>query len=124
MWTSFFGHVCVCVCVLGMANHCYQAPEVLSGSRYSEKADIYSFGMVLYELMSGTPPFDEAAYKTMSVTVLMYAIIHNQLRPNFMENCLYKDVVELLVLFNECVLNDAAKRPPMSEIAARLKRLL
>jgi len=29
----------------------WMAPEVLAGSRYSEKADVYSFSMVLWELV-------------------------------------------------------------------------
>ena len=30
----------------------YMAPEVLSNSRYSEKADVYSFGIMLHEVRS------------------------------------------------------------------------
>eukprot|EP01117_Protostelium_nocturnum_P016504 TRINITY_DN6541_c0_g1_i1.p1 TRINITY_DN6541_c0_g1~~TRINITY_DN6541_c0_g1_i1.p1 ORF type:complete len:754 (-),score=232.36 TRINITY_DN6541_c0_g1_i1:129-2390(-) len=34
----------------------YQAPEVFRGRRYTEKSDVFSFGMVLYELLSGEEP--------------------------------------------------------------------
>ncbi|PRP84750.1 hypothetical protein PROFUN_07852 [Planoprotostelium fungivorum] len=34
----------------------YQAPEVFRGDKYNEKADVYSFGMVLYEMLSGVEP--------------------------------------------------------------------
>ncbi len=30
------------------------APEVLQGGAYSEKVDVFSFGIMLYELMSQT----------------------------------------------------------------------
>jgi len=34
----------------------YCAPEVLAGDAYCNKADIYSFGVCVYELMHGQPP--------------------------------------------------------------------
>ncbi|XP_032906424.1 leucine-rich repeat serine/threonine-protein kinase 1 [Amblyraja radiata] len=34
----------------------YQAPEILPGIVYDEKVDLFSFGMVLYELLSGQRP--------------------------------------------------------------------
>ncbi|KAI4326851.1 hypothetical protein L6164_019378 [Bauhinia variegata] len=48
--------------------HIWYAPEVLSElqekgiaskSRYSEKADVYSFGMICFELMTGKVPFED-----------------------------------------------------------------
>uniref|UniRef100_H3BET7 Leucine rich repeat kinase 1 n=1 Tax=Latimeria chalumnae TaxID=7897 RepID=H3BET7_LATCH len=35
----------------------YQAPEIRPGIVYDEKVDMFSFGMVLYELLSGLRPF-------------------------------------------------------------------
>ncbi|RIB22931.1 kinase-like domain-containing protein [Gigaspora rosea] len=36
----------------------YIAPEILLGQKYTQMADIYSFGVVMAEITTGIPPFD------------------------------------------------------------------
>ena len=36
----------------------YVAPEIFLGAKSNERSDIFSFGVLLYELLSGEPPFD------------------------------------------------------------------
>lgn len=38
------------------------APEVLLNQAYDEQADVYSYGCVLYELLSGTVPYAGAEF--------------------------------------------------------------
>ncbi|CAB4420763.1 unnamed protein product [Rhizophagus irregularis] len=40
----------------------YVAPEVLRGKPYTQAADIYSFGMVMYYIITGRQPFDDCAH--------------------------------------------------------------
>ena len=35
----------------------YMAPEILSYQKYDAKADLWSVGTILYELLVGRPPF-------------------------------------------------------------------
>lgn len=37
----------------------WAAPEVISGAKHTQASDVYSFGMVLWELLSGAAPFSE-----------------------------------------------------------------
>jgi serine/threonine-protein kinase len=36
----------------------YLAPEQIAGQLVSEKTDVYAFGVLLYEMLSGVPPFE------------------------------------------------------------------
>ncbi|CAB4433408.1 unnamed protein product [Rhizophagus irregularis] len=40
----------------------FVAPEVLRGDKFTEAADIYGFGMIMSELISGEPPFVDREY--------------------------------------------------------------
>ncbi|GES73337.1 kinase-like domain-containing protein [Rhizophagus clarus] len=40
----------------------YVAPEILKGQNYTKAADIYSFGIIMYEVTSGLPPYHEISH--------------------------------------------------------------
>jgi len=58
----------------------YVAPEVLNGKLYTQAADIYSFGIVTYEVISDKPPYHEFAHDSL----LAFRICEG-LRPNLEE---------------------------------------
>ena len=35
----------------------WMAPEVINNEKYTEKADVYSFGIILWEIASREPPY-------------------------------------------------------------------
>lgn len=52
------------------------APEVIKGNKYNEKADIYSYGIILWEIASRQPPYWKIVGTKVSIEV-----IENNLRP-------------------------------------------
>jgi serine/threonine-protein kinase len=54
----------------------YMAPEQILGKKVDERADIYSLGVILYEMLSGTPPYHRGDH--MSV---MYQHVQGRARP-------------------------------------------
>src|ERR1700722_15043991 len=40
----------------------YIAPEILQGQNYTKAADIYSFGIIIYEVISGLPPYYDISH--------------------------------------------------------------
>jgi serine/threonine-protein kinase len=54
----------------------YMAPEQILGKKVDERADIYSLGVILYEMLTGTPPYHRGDH--MSV---MYQHVQGRARP-------------------------------------------
>lgn len=89
---------------------------VLNNERYSQKADVYSFGIVVAEVFSGQRPYAENS--TLNDAQLLYKIYHENLRPNI------EDLPHLLAeLVRESVDENPVMRPSFGEIVERLKRL-
>lgn len=95
----------------------YMAPEVLTKEKYSEKADIYSFGIVLYELFSGHRAYSLEPYKSMNVAVLNSRVLAGA-RP-----ALDDLPLQLHQLVNDCWNQKPQRRPPWDEIIPRLQAL-
>lgn len=50
----------------------YQAPEILQGHKYGAKADLWSVGAILYEMLAGKPPFGGQNQVRRCFEILLY----------------------------------------------------
>merc|ERR1712000_630241 len=96
----------------------YMAPEVLSKNKYSEKADVYSFGIVLAEIFTGALPYSEPPFDKMNQAQLMYQILEQGARPN-----IESLNISLQQLIRDCWNTDPRLRPSFAEAVVRLRRL-
>ena len=94
------------------------APEVIASNKYTEKADIFSFGVLLVETFSLRPPYSEEEFLQFTQAQLMYKIVNESLRPPT-----HGLPDPLVLLARECWDSQPSQRPTFVEIIVRLKRL-
>eukprot|EP00531_Pseudo-nitzschia_arenysensis_P007638 CAMPEP_0116143960 /NCGR_PEP_ID=MMETSP0329-20121206/15729_1 /TAXON_ID=697910 /ORGANISM="Pseudo-nitzschia arenysensis, Strain B593" /LENGTH=462 /DNA_ID=CAMNT_0003639315 /DNA_START=26 /DNA_END=1414 /DNA_ORIENTATION=+ len=111
----------------------YMAPEVMTGKGYSLAVDVYSFGVILYELCSLKRPFEETFRKTKrktnrrrrkrgaksTIQDFYIAVAQQKIKPT---DNLEQEVCcpELCKLIKACWDHDPKKRPTFDDILARL----
>ncbi len=96
----------------------YMAPEQILGKKVDERADIYSLGVILYEMMTGTPPYHRGDH--MSV---MYQHVQGRARPPIELNPALPQGVSDLIM--KCMSVDKEKRfATMDEVHVALERFL
>ncbi|XP_026756151.2 mitogen-activated protein kinase kinase kinase 7-like [Galleria mellonella] len=92
----------------------WMAPEVFEGSSYTEKCDVFSWGIILWEVLSRRKPFEEggSAYR------IMWAV-HTGQRPNLIEGC-PRPIEQLMT---QCWHKVPAERPSMAQVVELMTAL-
>ncbi|KAI9109387.1 hypothetical protein K1719_019441 [Acacia pycnantha] len=120
----------------------YLAPEYLSNGRATTKSDVYAFGIVLFEIISGK----EATIRTegiMSknpqrrslVSIMLAALrnspdsmsmssLRNHIDPNMMDLYPHDCVFKMAMLAKQCVDEDPILRPDMKQVVISLSQIL
>ncbi|KAJ6998896.1 serine/threonine-protein kinaseY8-like isoform X1 [Populus alba x Populus x berolinensis] len=92
----------------------WMAPEVIEHKPYDHKADVFSFGIVLWELLTGKLP-----YEHLSPLQAAVGVVQQGLRPSIPSHS-HPKLAELL---DRCWQQDPSLRPDFSEILELLQQL-
>ncbi|MGH7453326.1 MAG: protein kinase domain-containing protein, partial [bacterium] len=90
----------------------YMSPEQIKGKPVDARTDIFSFGVVLFELLMYKKPFEG------NVSTVIYSIMHDEPVPLNLESNLVADIQNLLA---KCLAKNAEER--YRDCAALLKEL-
>ncbi|CAM6106661.1 unnamed protein product [Calypogeia fissa] len=93
----------------------WMAPEVLEHKPYDHKADVYSFGIMIWEVVTGEVP-----YAGLTPLQAAIGVVQRNLRPTMPETAPPK----LTALAEACWHQDPEQRPEFSEAVAILEELV
>ncbi|GKC16528.1 probable serine/threonine-protein kinase PBL19 [Tanacetum coccineum] len=100
----------------------YAAPEYLTEGHLTSKSDVWSYGVFLYELITGRRPLDRKKQRLIEWvnSKEFISIIDSKLEDDYSLNSAEK----LANIANCCLIRDPKSRPKMSEVLEMVNQLI
>src|SRR6185312_46526 len=90
----------------------WMAPEIIMGKKYTEKADVYAFGIILWEILTRLEPYEDK--EPMQIVV---EVVNDNLRPTLPKQFMDSPLVPLM---KDCWHESPDHRPSFEKILERL----
>ncbi|KAF8084876.1 hypothetical protein N665_0694s0009 [Sinapis alba] len=109
----------------------YAAPEYIQTGHLTAKSDVWSYGIFLYELITGRRPFDRNRPRN-EQNILEWIRPHLTdikkfkmiIDPRLEGNYYLKSALKLAAVANRCLLVKAKSRPTMGEVSEMLEKIV
>ena len=96
----------------------YMSPEVINSDKFNTKADVYSFGIIMYEILSGKRAYEELFQGKNKITIFtLKKKVSEGYRPVIEEGSIKKS---LQLLIEKCWSENPSERPTFSELFKKL----
>ncbi|PKK64231.1 kinase-like protein [Rhizophagus irregularis] len=91
--------------------------NLYSSNPYSlnQKSDVYSLGVILWEISSGQPPFKDESYNDNLIMKIL---------KGYRESIVSNTPLDYSILYIECCNNDPDNRPEMNQVVSKLKTII
>ena len=99
----------------------YMAPEVITGKWYDTKCDVFSFGVLLNELLDRKAPYSGSYYSPQQIA---RAVVEQNMRPKVYSNDNSRDSKRLVKLTEKCWVADPNVRPSFAEIINEMDAIM
>lgn len=101
----------------------YAAPEYIQTGHLTSKSDVWSYGVFIYELITGRRPFDRNRPKSEQKLLSWVKPFLSDIKkfnlivdPRLEGNYPLKSVQRLAIVANHCLVRNPKSRPKMSEV--------
>ncbi|CAA0808731.1 Receptor-like serine/threonine-protein kinase [Striga hermonthica] len=106
----------------------YLAPEYFDTGKATAKGDVYSYGVVLLELLTGKKPTDEAFVEEGTKLVTWVKSVVQEKREEYVLDCSLMDcpaheVNHAFSIAMMCLESEPSTRPTMAEILKMLEKI-
>ena len=92
----------------------YMAPEVINRTKYNQKADVFSFAMLLWEMVKSEIPYHEYNMDSMKTAMAIVGGVRPEIPSNVQE--------PLKKLMADCWTEDPESRPSFQAILQRMRK--